>query len=475
MSLKRAYEIGEVAYGYDSRATHPFARYVDYGAQQALQGVLPSSYEIESRSYTRSSYDPDLFIQELRELCSLDAGMLDHPEFDSDLWNSLRPYTTQAFNFPTGLEPLALYDVVLPANSFAGYGYGTALRGQVHSVSTDRAVGALNGFAKYDTQIKLYSPYTAFARTQLSKLDKPKERLVFGAADHNLRIECSFAYILNGYMKHYSSCGTHYPFIYGWDLNRYAGFRHELNLRYSQSCAQHGFFDWSKWDKSLEWEEIDDAVYDIGGHFTPSYWNKIKLRFINKYYQTKTISVGSASGSATLFQLYGYGPSGSGFTHLVNNYCNHRRTSYILKRLDIDDAQMHIAQDDLLLHGFHLDRMTQERVDTLLKPWPLAKLDVMGKITMNVDACEFLSYTTPNGRMHRDTQRLYNLAVLPEREDVHDPLLSASRLRGIYNTVGDPAGFLLEAAMKLESMYNNGEAMPPLYEKRATQISPSDI
>eukprot|EP00959_Pyramimonas_sp_CCMP1952_P328111 6869207-Pyramimonas_sp.AAC.1 len=94
--------------------------------------------------------------------------------------------------------------------------------------------------------------------------------------------------------------------------------------------------------------------------------------------------------------------------------------------------------------------MTQLRVNELIKPWPLASLDVVGKITTNVDACEFLSYTTPNGRMHRETQRLCNLAT-PESQDVHDPVLSASRLRGIYFSAGSSADFLLKAALKLEN------------------------
>jgi hypothetical protein len=383
---------------------------------------------------------------------------MDWNNLDEHTWYKAGYEALNAFRVPELLEPMSLYDVELPPSSFAGFGYGTANRGSVHTQSTDRAVGALGKFNLYGPNLDAYSPYLLFSRTHLSQFDAHKQRIVFGSADHNLRIDCSLTYPLNEWMRYNSATFIDYTYIYGWNLNRYTEWRAQFHLPFKQ--GQFSWLDWSKYDRSLEYDEIDEAFDYISQLYTPA--ARDRLRFSSYYYAHKTVIAPSETqGKGELFDVHGWGPSGSGFTHVINNFCNKRRMSYLLRMLDVD-AKIWCAQDDVVLAGYRLDRLTQDAVDRLCRAWPLSKLEVSGRISENPEHVEFLSYNMTGGRLVRDPFRLYLLAIYPERRTIFDPAESAGRLRGLQLSMGQSESWLGQAAEQIEAVYCSGRQMEPI-------------
>lgn len=392
----------------DPRLDNAHVRFTDTIAEQILPQLVTPAYVHEARQKTRSSYVPGKFHEDLILLSRTVAGMVDHPEFDADCWHSTLAEAVDVFAFDEAVKPMKLYDVNLKPSSAAGRKYGSRKRGDVHYESVDVAQTVLDRYCMFGPDYDAYSAYTVYARTQFADIFDPRTRGIFGAQDHNLRIECSLTYPFNDTLltKSSPSRSCHYPIVYGWSLDDYTNFRRHWHLPWTG--GQFAGFDWSKWDRSLEHEEITDAFDEMRCLFHPS--GHKRLEFSRDYYCRTPVITGDVATECTtgvLYELFGYGPSGSGFTHIVNNVCNQRRTRYLMKRLDID-ASVFTAQDDLLLAGFGLDRITQPRIDELIKPWPLAKLDVTtNPPTGDPDAVEFLSYTTPYGRIHRDAFRMY--------------------------------------------------------------------
>lgn len=453
-------------YFHDPRRDNVGVRFVDFTARDLLSIHVPASYRIEAREKTRSSYTPSLIHDDLKELEGIPSGIRDDPEFCEDTWRSTLAPAIDAFAVDERISPMSLYDVNLPPGSIAGRKYGSQRRGDVHNESCAVAEAALNAYSDSGPDYDRYSAYTIYARTQYADIIAPKVRGIFGAQDHNLRIECSCTYPFNVVLAEKSSPyrGCNYAYVYGWSLTDYQYWRRNFHLPWSG--AQFAGYDWSRWDRSLEAEEIKDVFDEMKTLFRKTAHTRID--YSRDYYMRKPVITADADDetqtTGCLYELVGYGPSGSGWTHLVNNPCNHRRTNYLIKRLDLD-AVGFFAQDDVLLAGYCLDRMTQSRVDTLLRPWPLAHLDVTkNRPSGNPDAVEFLSYTTPFGRIYREAFRLYCLAIYPERDNVTDPALTAARLRGISASVLDRHAFLLTTAKSIEDRFCGGRQQAPVYD-----------
>lgn len=448
----------------------PIAPLLDGFSLEALSPYVPANFSFLATEHSRTGDYGAAIRSKLESFAVQPSGILDTIDFDEDLWRSCATRAFNAFCMPDQLTPLKLYDVALPPNSAAGFGYGSARRGDVHTQSTDRAIGALGQFNLHGENQRAYTPYLGFTRSQLSTLDKPKERLVFGAADHNLRIECSLTYPFNDWLKWNSAYGYDYSFVYGWDLSRYQDFRRNFHRNFGAN-AQYGWFDWSGWDSSLEPEEIEDCFSHIGALYPNE--ARERVQFSSTYYKKKTVVLSKPGVAHTgeLWELDGWGPSGSGFTHIVNNFGNYRRSHYIRRLLDVD-AMIHFAQDDALWSGYRLDRLEQSRIDEICKIWPTSHLKVEGCISGDPDAAEFLSYTTPHGMIHRDAFRIYCLAIFLERPLRYpSPEHSAGRLRGIQLSVGDEHRWLTQAAESIEARFCAGRRMSPLVEQEQRPLA----
>lgn len=436
----------------------------DHVAVKYLDQVVSPVIRSDVEEWSVSNYDVNYIPNYLEPLFSTPSG-LNLDKLNRDFWTESYYEAVDAMHLEDEYKCIPIYDVNLPPSSYAGFNY-YCTRGEAIPFSIRRAERALANYEVTGHRVDLYTPYTALMRTQLSRRTESKIRLVFGAADHNLRIESTVMDpIYKGWYKRRLNPTNR--IAYGWGLQELERFLVNGNNWLHADYKHVNPLDWKHWDLSLEPEEISSAFAPLYSRFD----KPLQVEFTEDYFVHKSLAIPAPDvgrNTGRVVHVRGYGPSGSKATVYVNNFGNQRRSRYVAKCLGLKQFDCFTAQDDMLWLALNFDDMTPDRIETVLRPWHLAELKFdPTAVSSGIQTSEFLHNTTRYGHLIRDFKELYLHAIYPERYDNYDPALAAGRLRGIFFAGNQMHSEFLIAARMIEHDYKLG-IQDAHFDSRAT-------
>ncbi|GFM95169.1 RNA-dependent RNA polymerase, partial [viral metagenome] len=398
--------------------------------------------------YTRSLYTEE---GHYKNLLKYDKSYLPRPKTAAYL--AALQHTSDCFRLPEPVRDISfdnLADVPFIASSSAGYSYhGSKGDNDNHTRAIKRVVATIRGLQDYYPSWKQsyrYTPDIAYARTQLSLLNTPKVRHVWGKAFHNIIIEGKSAYPL---IHAYSS--GEYPISTG--IHIYHKIPAIIAEMFSEPEPHHVYLtDFSGFDSSpMDWliydafdileqnlifnEDIDKLCFE----YSKFYFVNTPVKMPDGYIWVKHIGV----------------PSGSYFTQLIDSVIDHIVLSYCQFSIWNRFFDTKVLGDDSI---FKCPTSLIVPISTLARTALQLGFTIhpdKSKLTDDQRNVDYLGHLERAGRIWRPHTKSLQLALFPEYP-VHSAAESVTRVKGICLDTGLNSWNLLRLLQTMTSYYGQG-------------------
>lgn len=389
-------------------------------------GVDPYVSEAFDALGIKGRYDLDGWTRSGASLSGMLNGIrrYDHPDFSCPRdvhWSSVLHYARRRFRTPGRSRASILEQVKVRRDTSAGWTFidQHASKGDVYQ-QVVRLANRLSARVAKGRGVPGGPPAVGFYRTQLSREESPKVRLVWGYPAEIVLIEGRFAEIL---IDVYSAING--PIFIGRHmLKELPLFINELALKYRFIICT----DWSGFDATIPYF-VTKAAFDIlRGQFELTEEESLSWDYVEKTFHRTTIVM----PNGMVFRKRAGIPSGSYFTSLIGSVSNWLVTAYLVLRVTgVLPTSLKTLGDDSV---FGMQTWTQAHTEELSS---LAS-SVFGMqlnatktvVATNVDEVEFLGHNVHAGRVFRDETKLLRLALYPERP-VMSMSHSAKRVLGL--------------------------------------------
>jgi hypothetical protein len=347
-------------------------------------------------------------------------------------------YAFSRFFYGEKVKPLDHWDVPVEANTSAGWTWAGMRKKDVYrsavSAAKRQTFLAING----KLSKRSVPPCMGFKRTQLSTIDKPKVRLVWGFPFEMTIREGRFAVpIVNLFEFHES------PIFHGKTmLKELPGFIDSMFINDGQAVV----VDWSGFDATLPPWLIQIAFKIVRQNLELSVSDETEFWNITDYFIRTPIVLNNGD----VFVKNGGIPSGSYFTQVIGSICNFIILSYLqLKSLN-RFCKMKVLGDDSISRLRKSEAVSFEQWSELAKGmFNMTLSPVKSNISSHPSKCDFLGHSARAGRVLRDEDKLVKLALYPEYR-VDDPRVSAARVLGLLMDSGMRSPILLALYRRLE-------------------------
>nr|UUG74126.1 MAG: RNA-dependent RNA polymerase [XiangYun partiti-picobirna-like virus 4] len=401
---------------------------VDPFVKECLEEMLDTTAVEAFGRYTRSYYTEEGHYANLWKYDSPYISRPNDPIFDRAIEIAAQKVALDPKPETHNWNNLA--SVPFIAGSSAGWGYiGKKGSPGNHALAISRANAYLlwwrdmrNGISQKEY---LYHPDLAWTRTQLSDMESPKIRHVWGKTFENIILEgITAAPLIDAYRASDS------PIVVGINTFR------RLPLIIAKACSgspnnpvpQYGIgIDFKSFDSSPQ-EWLINIAFDILEQNIIFTGEMEKLSFeYSKYYFTHTPVV---MPDGRLWRKHQGIPSGSYFTQLIGSIVNLIITSYIQLKLYNRTFDTWVLGDDSLF-GIPVDlgRPDLNAMARLVSPLGFTIHPDKCTVTRSPRELEFLGHCARGSRVEREDARLMRMVLYPEFP-VTGPAMSMSRILG---------------------------------------------